>query len=124
MRKRARSESPRTDQESNQSRLSLFISSSKASLLNFGESGLVIFLCTLRQSVHLGADHMKVISSRQMNEIGERSAAHAAKHTASLYFQTTLTHISLTAFQRTNLLSGSRGTHLIFAWKGGFSLFS
>lgn len=47
-----------------------------------------------------------------------------AKRTVHLYFQTALTHISLTAFQKTNLLSGSHGTHLIFDWKGKFSLVS
>lgn len=52
----------------------------------------------LEQREHLGEHHMKVTSC-QINEIEEHSTVRGAKHTVLLYFQTTLTHILLTAFQ-------------------------
>lgn len=102
---------------------SLFILLSK-SLCNLSENGVLI-VSRQRDRVYIWENiTWKSSLSRQMNEIEEHSTACAAKHTVLLYFQTTLTHILLTAFQKTNLLSGSHRTQLIFAWKGIFSLVS
>lgn len=57
----------------------------------------------------LGERHMQVTtffsssSFHPMNEMEAQSTMCGAKHTGLLYFQTTLTHISLTAFQKMNL---------------------
>lgn len=103
-----------------QSSPALLIHLSKPSLHNLSENGLRLFLSSGTECTSGRTSHESRFFSHQMNEIEEHSKLCAAKHTVLLYFQTTLTHISLTAFQKTNLLSGSHGTHLIFAWNRRF----
>lgn len=70
----------------------------------------------------LGENHMKVTSPLIRWMKNRNTPQLVVPNTVLLYFQTSLTHISLTAFQISNSVLGSHGTQLKSAWKCRFSL--